>query len=100
VSPYPSGGALLIGVEDGTKAVDGFPDVLKEEERPANLIADNISPKLVPSIEVIACLKAHVLGVEIYPSSIRSHHLNRPGAGRGCFRSPRLDEPTPRFSSD
>ena len=80
-----SGGALLIGIEDGARGVKGVPDVLKEEERLANLIADNISPKLVPSIEVIAWRKTHVLGVEIYPSSNRPHHLNRLGPGGGVF---------------
>jgi ATP-dependent DNA helicase RecG len=80
-----SGGALLIGIEDGARGVKGVPDVLKEEERLANLIADNISPKLVPSIEVIAWRKTHVLGVEIYPSSNRPHHLNRLGPEEGVF---------------
>jgi predicted HTH transcriptional regulator len=80
-----SGGALLIGIEDGARGVKGVPDVLKEEERLANLIADNISPKLVPSIEVIAWRKTHGLGVEIYPSSSRPHHLNRLGPEEGAF---------------
>jgi ATP-dependent DNA helicase RecG len=80
-----SGGALLIGIEDCARGVKGIPDVLKEEERLANLIADNISPKIVPSIEVIAWRKTHVLGVEIYPSSNRPHHLNRFGPEEGVF---------------
>ncbi|MFZ2021673.1 MAG: RNA-binding domain-containing protein [Terracidiphilus sp.] len=80
-----SGGALLIGIEDGAKGVKGVPDILKEDERLANLIADNISPKIVPSIEVIAWRKTHVLGVEIYPSSNRPHHLNRFGPEEGVF---------------
>ncbi len=45
-----SGGILLVGVEDGTKRVKGVADILTEEERIANLIADSISPKLVPSM--------------------------------------------------
>ena len=48
-----SGGVLLLGVEDGTKKVKGIRDVLTEEERLANLISDSISPKLVPSMEVM-----------------------------------------------
>jgi hypothetical protein len=80
-----SGGSLLVGIEDGARGFKSVPDVLKEEERLANLIADNISPKLVPSIEVIAWRKTHVLGVEIYPSSNRPHHLNRLGPGEGVF---------------
>lgn len=80
-----SGGTLLIGVEDGANGVKGISDVLREEERLANLIADNISPRLVPSIEVMPWRKTHVLGVEVYPSSSRPHYLNRLGLEEGVF---------------
>ena len=55
-----SGGRILIGVEDRTKMVRGIRDVLVEEERLANLIADSISPKLVPSIEVLPWRKTQL----------------------------------------
>ena len=71
-----SGGILMVGVEDGTKKVKGVRDVLGEEERLANLIADSISPKLVPSMEVMPWRKTQVLAVEIYPSPNRPHYLN------------------------
>ena len=80
-----SGGVLLIGVEDGTKKVTGVSDVLAEEERLANLIADSISPRLVPSMEVMPWRKTQVLAVEIYPSPSRPHHLNRLGPTEGIF---------------
>jgi ATP-dependent DNA helicase RecG len=80
-----SGGILLVGVEDGTKRVKGVADILSEEERLANLIADSISPKLVPSMEVMPWRKTQVLAVEIYPSSSRPHHLNRLGSEEGVF---------------
>ena len=80
-----SGGTLLIGVADGGGGVKGIPDVLKEEERLANMIADNITPRLIPSIEVIPWRKTHVLGVEVYPSSRRPHFLNRMGPEEGVF---------------
>ncbi len=80
-----AGGTLVIGVEDGTKRVKGISDVLTEEERLANLIADSISPKLVPSIEVIPWRKTHLLAVEIFPSPTRPHHLNRLGPEAGVF---------------
>jgi predicted HTH transcriptional regulator len=41
-----SGGVVILGVEDGTRKVLGMKDVLAEEERLANIIADSISPKL------------------------------------------------------
>lgn len=80
-----SGGILVLGVEDGTKEVKGISNILTEEERLANLIADNISPKLVPSIEVMSWRKTQVLAVEIYPSASRPHSLNRLGPEEGVF---------------
>jgi ATP-dependent DNA helicase RecG len=80
-----SGGVLVLGVEDGTKKVKGMPNILAEEERLANLIADSISPRLVPSIEVMPWRKTQVLAVEIYPSANRPHYLNRLGAEEGVF---------------
>ena len=95
-----SGGALLIGIEDGARGVKGVPDVLKEEERLANLIADNISPKLVPfhrgdRLAEDPCPGSRDLS-EFQPSSSSPP----PRAGRGCFRSRRLDEPACRSRSD
>jgi ATP-dependent DNA helicase RecG len=58
-----AGGVLLLGVEDGTKKVTGIGDVLAEEERLASLIVDSISPKVVPSIEVMRFRKMQVLAV-------------------------------------
>ena len=80
-----SGGVVVVGVEDGTKKVKGVRDVLAEEERLANLIADSISPKLVPSMEVMPWRKTQVLAVEIYPSPNRPHYLNRLGPAEGVF---------------
>jgi ATP-dependent DNA helicase RecG len=80
-----SGGVLVLGVEDGTKRVKGIPNILTEEERLANLIADSISPRLVPSIEVMPWRKTQVLAVEIYPSASRPHFLNRLGPEEGVF---------------
>ena len=80
-----SGGIMVLGVEDRTRKVKGIRDVLAEEERLASLIADSISPKLVPSMEVMPWRKTQVLGVEIYPSPNRPHHLNRLGPEEGVF---------------
>lgn len=80
-----SGGVLVLGVEDCTKRVKGVPNILAEEERLANLIADSISPRLVPSIEVMPWRKTQVLAVEIYPSASRPHFLNRLGPEEGVF---------------
>src|ERR1035438_1635219 len=80
-----SGGIIVFGVEDRTRRVKGIADVLAEEERLANLIADSISPKMVPSMEVLPWRKTQTLAVEIYPSPNRPHHLNRLGPAAGVF---------------
>jgi ATP-dependent DNA helicase RecG len=80
-----SGGVLVLGVENGTKKVTGIRDVLAEEERLASLIADSISPKLVPSMDVMPWRKTQVLALEIYPSPSRPHYLNRLGPAEGVL---------------
>lgn len=80
-----AGGVLVFGVTDGTKEVKGLQNVLAEEKRLASLIADSISPRLVPSIEIMSWRKAQVLAVEVYPSASRPHSLKRLGLENGMF---------------
>lgn len=80
-----SGGILVIGVENQTKRVCTISDPLKEEERLANLIADRIEPRLIPSIEIIAWRSAQVLVAEIYPSQNRPHYIKSFGPDKGVF---------------
>lgn len=47
-----AGGILVIGVKDKTKDVIGLANILKEEERIANAIADSVSPLLIPSLQL------------------------------------------------
>jgi predicted HTH transcriptional regulator len=47
-----AGGHLILGVADDRKII-GVENPLDEEERLSNLIADSVSPRLVPSIEMI-----------------------------------------------
>jgi ATP-dependent DNA helicase RecG len=80
-----AGGRLLIGVEDRTKEVLGVENPLDEEERLCNLIADNIEPRLVPNVEMIAFKDKTLLGVEVYPSGSRPHWLKSEGATEGVY---------------
>ena len=80
-----SGGTLLIGVEDRTQRVVGVRAVLAEEERMANLISDNIAPRLIPNIEVLPWRKTHVLAVEVQASPNRPHHLIKLGPEAGVM---------------
>ena len=70
-----SGGTILIGVEDRTRNVRGITDAMAFEERVANLIADSISPQVLPDIEILRYSDRHVLAVRVYPSSSRPHYL-------------------------
>lgn len=63
----------------------GVNNVLTEEERLANLIADGISPTLIPSLEIMLWRKKQVLAIEIHPSPTRPHFLNRVGLSAGIF---------------
>jgi len=80
-----SGGTLLVGVEDGSHHVRGIADPLATEERLANLLSDNVLPRLVPELEVLPWRRTHVLAVQVHPSYSRPHHLKSAGAERGVY---------------
>lgn len=80
-----AGGILLIGVEDGTRNVRGVRQPLDLEERLASLISDNISPRLMPDLEILPWRKTHVVAVQVHPSSTRPHHFNREGPENGVY---------------
>ena len=80
-----AGGSLLIGVEDKSGHVRGIADPLDLEERLANLVSDQIAPRLVPEIEILPWRRALVLAVQIYPSPTRPHYLEREGPDAGVY---------------
>lgn len=47
-----AGGMLIVGIKDKTKEIIGLNDILEEEERIANAIADSVSPLLIPSLQL------------------------------------------------
>jgi predicted HTH transcriptional regulator len=80
-----AGGAIFIGVEDGTRHVRGVAQPVALEERIANLISDSITPHVLPDLEILAYRRTHVVGLQVYPSSSRPHHLKRAGPDRGTY---------------
>ncbi|KKG55815.1 AlbA family DNA-binding domain-containing protein [Methanosarcina mazei] len=80
-----AGGRLLIGVEDGSRELLSIENPLDEEERVCSLIADNIEPRLVPNVELIAFDNKTLLGVEVYPSGSRPHWLKKEGPDNGVY---------------
>lgn len=61
-----SGGTLVIGVED-TGAVVGVANVLREEERLSNAIADSIRPIMTPEIDLVSHDGRTLLFVRVPP---------------------------------
>lgn len=79
-----AGGQLLIGISDNGQVV-GVEHPLDEEERLCNLIADSISPHLVPNVEIVTHEGKNILVVETFPSSSRPHYLKSEGHESGVY---------------
>ncbi|MCK4415376.1 MAG: putative DNA binding domain-containing protein [Candidatus Eisenbacteria sp.] len=80
-----AGGTLLVGVEDRSRRVRGVNAPLELEERLANLVSDNIIPRVVPEIGILRWRRTQVLAVQVYPSPSRPHYLKRLGPEAGTF---------------
>lgn len=80
-----AGGTIVVGVEDGSKNVRGVPDVLRSEEKLANLVSDSIRPRLIPDIDVVPWRNLNILAVQVFPSNTRPHYLERLGPEEGVF---------------
>lgn len=80
-----AGGKLIIGVEDKTRQVIGVDFPLDDEERLCSLIADSISPRLVPNVEMTTVNNRTLLIVEVFPSNSRPHFLRAEGLENGVY---------------
>lgn len=79
-----AGGRMVIGITDD-KQIIGVDDPLDVEERLCNLIADSISPRLVPNIEMTTVEGKTLLLVEVFPSGMRPHFLKAEGMETGVY---------------
>ncbi|TQE98799.1 MAG: AAA family ATPase [Spiribacter salinus] len=79
-----AGGKLVIGVDDDRQVI-GLENPLDEEERLCNLVADNITPRMLPSIELVTVQDKTLLVCEAFPSNSRPHYLNRGGLEQGVL---------------
>jgi len=80
-----AGGRLLIGVEDKSRHVRGVKDPLATEERLANLVSDNIMPRLAPELEILSWRRTHVLAAQVFPSPSRPHYLRAAGLENSAY---------------
>src|SRR5882757_8621372 len=62
-----AGGTIVVGIDDDTKQVRGLADPLKEADRLANLVSDNIVPRLVVNVEIVSWRSKQLLIAEAYP---------------------------------
>ena len=61
-----AGGRIIIGVDDRTRTPVGVDSPLDEEERLCSMIADSISPRLVPNIEMVTVDNKTLLIAEVF----------------------------------
>ncbi|MCF6178310.1 MAG: helix-turn-helix domain-containing protein [Geopsychrobacter sp.] len=80
-----AGGKVIVGVNDKTRLPIGIDKPLDEEERLCNLIADSISPRLVPNIEMTTIAGKTLLVVEVFLSGSRPHFLKAEGPESGVY---------------
>lgn len=79
-----AGGTLIIGVKDKTKEVIGLTNILEEEERIANAIADSVSPLLIPSLQLYTWRDRDLLLISV-PHSFGPYYIKSKGVEEGTY---------------
>lgn len=79
-----AGGTLIIGVKDKIKDVVGLANVLEEEERIANAIADSVSPLLIPSLQLHTWRGKDLLLVSV-PHGFGPYFIKSRGIDEGTY---------------
>lgn len=79
-----AGGTLVIGVRDKTKDIIGLANVLEDEERIANAIADSVSPLLIPSLQLHTWRGRDLLLVSV-PHGFGPYYIKSKGIEEGTF---------------
>lgn len=79
-----AGGIIVVGIQDRNKKIVGVQNILLEEERIASILADNISPLLIPDIEIITYRNYELLIIKV-PHLVGPYHLKTVGIEKGTF---------------
>lgn len=79
-----AGGTLVIGIQDKTKNVIGIENILQDEERIANAIADSVAPTLLPNIQFISWREKDVLILTV-PHNLGPFYLKDKGENSGVY---------------
>jgi ATP-dependent DNA helicase RecG len=80
-----AGGTIVIGVEDGSRAVRGVPDVLDAEERLASIVVDGVTPRLAPEIDIVSWRTLELLVVTVHPGPSRPYSVTAEGPVQGVY---------------
>ena len=80
-----AGGRLVIGVSDRSRDVVGVDDPLAMEERLMSLVADRITPRLLPEVEFVSWRSTQLLVVEVHLAANRPYCLASEGPERGVY---------------
>lgn len=79
-----AGGTLVIGIKDKSKEVIGLTNILEEEERIANAIADSVSPLLIPSLQLHTWRDRDLLLISV-PHSFGPYYIKSKGIEEGTY---------------
>lgn len=79
-----AGGTLVIGIQDKTKNIVGLANILQDEERIANAVADSVAPILLPNLQFLSWRGKDLLIVTI-PHSLGPFYLKDKGETAGVY---------------
>lgn len=79
-----AGGTLIIGVKGDTKEVVGVANILEDEERVANAVADSVSPSILPNLQFHSWRGRDVLIVTV-PHRFAPFYLKAKGEHDGVY---------------
>lgn len=79
-----AGGTIVFGIKDKTKEILGIQNILLEEERLANAIADSIESLLIPDIQICSYRKRELLILSV-PHMPVPYYLKSVGKERGVY---------------
>jgi predicted HTH transcriptional regulator len=79
-----AGGTLVIGIKDKTKEIVGLGDILQEEERLANAVADSIAPQINPSFQLHTWRNRDLLIISV-PHSFGPYFVKSKGLANGVY---------------
>ncbi len=79
-----AGGTIVVGIQDKTKKVVGLEDVLTDEARVANAIADSVEPLLTPNLQLVTW-RGHDLLLVTVMHSIGPYYLKAKGEKQSTY---------------